>query len=89
MHYAGTALGAGLLAAGLSAGDWRLIAAAPAAGYAMAWIAHFTVEGNRPATFGHPAWSLYSDFRMLALWLGGRLTGELEKAGIGGPPRRP
>ncbi len=88
MHLAGTALGAGLFTAGLIAADWRLIVAAPAAGYAIAWIAHFAVEGNRPATFGHPVWSLYSDFRMLALWLGGRLAGELEKAGIGEPPRR-
>jgi hypothetical protein len=91
LHYAGTALAIGLLAAGLAAGDWRLVAAAPAAGYAMAWIAHFAVEGNRPATFGHPVWSLYSDFRMLALWLGGRLPRELEKAGVGRepPPHRP
>jgi len=53
---------------------------APLAGYACAWLAHGAFEGNRPATFGHPLWSFYSDFRMLALWASGRLKPELEKA---------
>jgi hypothetical protein len=79
-HYAGTSLGLALLLSAAITRDWRLLAAAPAAGYACAWLAHGVFEGNRPATFGHPLWSLYSDLRMLALWATGRLAPELEKA---------
>lgn len=66
LHYAGTILGVGLLSAGLLRRDWRLIVAAPVTGYALAWLGHAAIEGNRPETFGHPIWSLASDFRMLA-----------------------
>src|SRR5207253_186292 len=52
-HFIGTGLGLGLLAAGAAMRDWRLIVAAPLAGYACAWFAHGVFEGNRPATFGH------------------------------------
>lgn len=80
MHYLGTGTGLALLIAAPIAGDWRFLAAAPIAGYACAWLAHGMFEGNRPATFGHPLWSFYSDFRMLGLWAAGRLQPELEKS---------
>ena len=77
LHYLGTGFGvAALVMAGL-AGDWRWLLAAPTAGYAFAWFGHVVFEHNRPATFGHPAWSLISDFRMLGLFLAGRLDREL------------
>jgi hypothetical protein len=49
-------------------------------GYAFSWAGHFLMEGNRPATWGHPWWSLASDFRMLSLMLTGRLDSWLEHA---------
>jgi len=79
-HYLGSALALALLIAAALGRDWRLIVAAPLAGYGCAWFAHAFFEGNRPATFGHPLWSFYSDFRMLALWVRGRLQPELDKA---------
>lgn len=80
LHYAGTGLALALLAAAIFLGDWRFALAAVVSGYLFAWIAHATVERNRPATFTHPWWSLISDFRMFGLWITGRLKPHLDAA---------
>ncbi len=82
LHFIGTALAIILLAAGIISLNPWLLAAAVISGYGFAWIAHWRVERNRPATFTYPVWSLYSDFRMFALWLTGRLAKELANAGV-------
>ena len=82
LHYAGSLAGLAALGAAAAGRDWRWLLAAPVVGYGCAWFGHLVFEGNRPETFGHPAWSLFSDFRMLSLFLAGRLGGELRRAGI-------
>ena len=88
LHIAGTTLSIALLAAALaalgsdrgSALPWLIGVAL--AGYGPAWIGHFVFEGNRPATFGNPLWSLVADLRMSWLWATGALKPELARAGV-------
>ncbi len=87
LHYVGTTLVVLIAAFAVFTGRWWLLLALPVAGYFFAWVAHFGVEKNRPATFTYPLWSLAADFRMWWLWLTGRLGPELEKAGVRPKPR--
>jgi hypothetical protein len=82
LHIIGTLIGLGLLAASFFGGP-VLALVGGIIGYSLAWIAHFQVEGNRPATFGHPLWSLLGDLRMTGLFLAGRLEAELRRHQIG------
>src|SRR5436309_6021624 len=82
LHYLSTVGALACIAAAAIAGDWRWLVAAPIVGYGPAWLAHAAFERNRPETFSHPVWSLLSDFRMLGLFLTGRMAGELRRAGI-------
>jgi hypothetical protein len=52
----------------------------PIVAYGFAWTGHFLVEGNKPATLGHPFWSFISDFRMLWLMITGKLHQRMTSA---------
>jgi hypothetical protein len=82
LHYIGSLLALALLLVATIMLDWRWLVAAPIVGYGFAWTAHFAIEGNRPETFGHPFWALYSDYRMLLLALTLRLAPHLRRAGL-------
>jgi hypothetical protein len=82
LHYVGTGLALVCIVCSFLFEDYRWIFAALFSGYLFAWVGHFFVEKNRPATFTHPLWSLVSDFRMFFYWISGRLGRELEKAGV-------
>ena len=51
---------------------WLFLMAFPV-GYGPAWVGHFFFEKNKPATFGYPFWSFISDFRMVYLFLTGKI----------------
>lgn len=86
LHLVGTGVAlACLLAASLTFNPWFLLAGL-VAGYGFAWVAHFFVEHNRPATFTYPLKSFASDWVMFALFVSGRLGRELERHGL--RPRR-
>lgn len=80
LHYVGTSLVVAILIFALATGRFAWLLAVPVAGYGFAWLAHFVVERNRPATFTYPLWSLAADFKMWWLWLTRRLEPELRKA---------
>jgi hypothetical protein len=72
LHYIGSLAAVALIIALFAAGRWWLFPLAVIPGYASAWIGHFFIEKNRPATFTYPLWSFMGDWKML--W--GALTGQ-------------
>lgn len=79
LHYIGTtnALVFALITA-ITANPWFLLAI-PLSSYSCAWVGHFFIEKNRPATFTYPLWSLLGDFKMYGLFLTGRMKAEVDK----------
>ena len=71
IHVTGTLTGAALALGGLLRRRPRWLAALPLVGYGSAWPAHLCLEGNNPATFGHPLWSLRGDLVMIGAVLRG------------------
>jgi hypothetical protein len=57
---------------------WILLLA-PVVAYGFAWYSHFFIEGNKPATFGHPFWSLRADFQMYWCILTGKIEEEIQR----------
>lgn len=50
---------------GLIVFQWQLVLFGVLTAYGFAWVGHFFIEKNKPATFQYPLWSLLSDFKML------------------------
>ena len=82
LHVAGTTVALATAAYAIAKRKPKLLAVAPLLGYGPAWIGHFIIEKNRPATFKHPLWSLRGDMRMAKLTYMGQLREELDRLGI-------
>lgn len=78
LHAIGSTLALACIALAIAKSAWFLLAA-PVIGYAFAWYGHFFVEHNKPATFGHPFYSLAADYVMVFKMLTGRMQAEVEK----------
>jgi hypothetical protein len=81
LHLAGTAIALACIVLAIVLTPWFLLGGL-VAGYAFAWIAHFFVEHNRPATFTYPFKSFASDWVMFAAFLTGQLGKQLAKHGV-------
>ncbi len=81
-HVFGTGSGLLLLVIAIITQTWWLLAVAAVCGYAFAWLSHWVIERNQPATFTYPWWSFVSDFKMLLYFCTGRLEGELRRFNI-------
>lgn len=73
LHFIGTLLVHLVLIYTLVTQNWPMLIALPVLGYGFAWVGHFIIERNRPATFKHPLWSLRGDFKMFYMMLSGKL----------------
>jgi hypothetical protein len=79
LHFAGTATALCCVATLTASRKWKWLPLALLPGYAAAWVGHFLVEKNRPATFKYPLWSFMADQKMFGLMLTGRMEEEIER----------
>lgn len=82
LHVIGLSAGFLLLAVIIATHRWLWLPFAFGLGYGLAWVGHFFVERNRPATFEYPLYSFRGDFKMYFLTLRGQLKPELKRAGV-------
>ena len=73
LHFAGTFLVILTFIYSLATQIWILLILMPVFGYGFAWVGHFKIEKNRPATFDNPFYSLASDFVMFKDILTGKI----------------
>ena len=74
LHFVGSTLVLMVLAYALWSGRLRFLLLAPVCGYAFAWVGHFGIEKNRPATFKYPLLSFRADWKMWWQMLTGKLS---------------
>jgi len=79
LHFIGTTAVIACVVAAIVWREWWLLLLGPVVSYGPAWIAHFFVERNKPATFTYPLWSLIGDFHMYGLMWTGRMERELRR----------
>ncbi len=77
LHYIGSTLVLLLLFYALYSGQYVYLWGLPVVGYGFAWVGHFFVEKNRPATFTYPLYSFLADWVMLKDFVTGQLNKKL------------
>ena len=76
LHLIGTSIALGTVVVFILVGKWWLFPLALIPGYGAAWIGHFFIEKNKPATFQYPLWSFMGDYKMIFMMLTGRMSDE-------------
>jgi hypothetical protein len=79
LHAAGTATSIVCALAFIARRKWKLLPLALLPGYGAAWLAHFFIEKNKPATFDYPLWSFVGDYKMIAMMIAGTMDAEVER----------
>jgi hypothetical protein len=72
LHYVGSTGVLGIIVYAIVSGNYMALWLMPLMGYGFAWIAHFFIEHNRPATFKYPLYSFIGDWVMFKDFLLGR-----------------
>lgn len=73
-HFIGTSAFLLLVIFAIVCAWWWGILIGIIAAYGMAWVGHFFIEKNKPATFKYPLWSLRGDFKLYFSILFGKET---------------
>ncbi len=79
LHFVGTTTIFFWLLMAIIRRDPKFLALSVISPYAYAWLSHFLVEKNRPATFKYPFKSLISDFIMYGKMWQGQMETEVAK----------
>lgn len=79
LHFVGSMIGLAILAGLIWSGNWYFFPLAFVPAYAFAWVSHFFVEHNTPATFKYPLWSFAGDWKMIWLMLNGKMPAEVRR----------
>ncbi len=88
VHYCGVGIIIASIIAAVVFKLWWLPLLGVFVNYAGDWTSHYVIERNRPSAFDNPFLSMVSGLRMFALWITGRLGGEMRAAGIASAPGR-
>ncbi|HEY6121030.1 MAG TPA: DUF962 domain-containing protein [Pyrinomonadaceae bacterium] len=79
VHAIGTTAGMACLITLIAKRKWKWLPLALVPGYGAAWLSHFLIEQNKPATFDYPLWSFMGDYKMLGLMLSGQIETEIAR----------
>ena len=80
LHFVGTATLLAVVLFAIITGTWKAFLLVPVIGYGFAWVGHFFIEKNKPATFTYPLYSLASDFVMFWHILTGQIDKKIDEA---------
>jgi hypothetical protein len=83
LHFIGTSMAMACIGGALVFRRPSLLLLVPVVGYGPAWIGHFFIEHNKPATFNHPIYSLRADLVMFKKILEGTMDAEVERVMAG------
>ena len=73
LHFFGSLLSVIVILFVIVTQTWIAIILVPIVGYGFAWIGHYFVEKNKPATFTYPLYSLMGDWVMFKDILTGKI----------------
>jgi len=78
-HFVGTTAAGATLLAAIGLRKPKLVPLALVMGYGPAWVSHFFIEKNKPASFKYPLWSFAADWVMWSKILTGTMDAEVER----------